>query len=72
MKELFLSSLILVLTIKDHIDNFHMKSVFSQYQNPLPGRSNMDKKESAKDSQHGTLNCKKGKELKADLKKSAF
>lgn len=72
MKELFLSSLILALTIRDHIDNFYPKSAFFQDQNPLPGRCNMYKEESATDTQHVALNCKKRTELKADLKKSAF
>lgn len=66
MKELFISSLILALTIKDHIDNFYTKSVSSQDQNPLPGRC---KEESVTGAQHVALNYKKGTELKEDLKK---
>jgi len=69
MKELFISSLILALTIKDHIANFYTKSVFSQDQNPLPGRCNICKEESTTGAQHVALNYKKGTELMTDLKK---
>jgi len=57
MKELFIAFLILVLTIKHHMDNEHTKNELPQSQNPLSGKCSMGKEGTYEDTVPYPIYC---------------